>query len=55
MNKKDNYDTIIENLTKEWDASMDCKIIKDRWEVPKYSGKKIKNAGIIISKLNREL
>ena len=46
MQKKDIYDIIIENCTKEWKKCMTIiKLSKDIWEQPKYSGKKIEKAG----------
>ena len=49
MIQKDIYDTIIENLTKEWEISMNSKTPNEKWEVPKYSKSEINRAGIIIS------
>ena len=47
MQNKDIYDTIIENLTKEWYSSMSENILNNNpnWEVPKYSKKQIDKAG----------
>ena len=51
MQNKDIYDTIIENLTKEWYSSMSENILNNNpnWEVPKYSKKQIDKAGKTIA------
>lgn len=43
MQNKDIYDTIIENLTKEWYSSMSENILNNNpnWEVPKYQKSKL--------------
>lgn len=49
--KRDVYDTIIENLTKEWYFSMAEGTINNNpnWEIPKYSKKQIDKAGKTIA------
>ncbi len=47
-NKKDMYDIIIENATKEWYMSMQKTLTKETWEVPQYSKSQIDKAGKII-------
>lgn len=48
MQKKDIYDIIIENATKEWKFSMIDNIHPAKWETPKFSKKQIDRAGKII-------
>lgn len=48
MQKKDIYDIIIENTTKEWKFSMINNIHPAKWETPKFSKKQIDRAGKII-------
>lgn len=52
MQKKDIYDTIIENATKEWYSSMINNLQHTKWETPKYSQKQINKAGKIITDPN---
>ena len=48
VQKKDIYDIIIENTTKEWKFSMIDNIHPAKWETPKFSKKQIDRAGKII-------
>lgn len=48
VNEKDEYDIIIENLTKEWGDSMGNQIPREKWEIPEYSKAEINRAGITI-------
>ena len=43
MQKTDIYDIIIQNLTKEWENSMNNQLSIEKWETPKYSKKEINN------------
>lgn len=52
MNQKDICDIIIENITKDWNNSMNTKSYKDRWEILKYSKSQINQAGKTIVSLN---
>ena len=49
MQKTDVYDIIIQNLTKEWENSMNNQLSIEKWETPKYSKKEINNAGKTIA------
>lgn len=49
MNQKDICDIIIENITKDWNNSMNTKTQTSQWEVPKYSKSEINKAGTIIA------
>lgn len=52
MKQKNQYDIIIENITKEWMISMNRKIPKEKWEVPLYSKSEINKAGVMITNLS---
>lgn len=49
MQAGDIYDIIIQNLTKEWENSMNNQLSMEKWETPKYSKKEINNAGKTIA------
>jgi len=42
-------DIIIQNLTREWEKRMNKQSLIEKWEIPKYSKKEIKNAGKAIA------
>lgn len=49
MNQKDICDIIIENAIKDWKYSMNNKIKREQWEIPKYSKSEINRAGSIMA------
>lgn len=49
MDKKDICDIIIKNVFNDWSKSMNNQNQREKWEVPKYSGSEIKNAGAILA------
>lgn len=52
MNQKDIYDIIVENLTKEWEFSMNNQIPQEKWEIPEYSKSEINKAGSTVTNPN---
>ncbi|WP_024348474.1 RelA/SpoT domain-containing protein [Lacrimispora indolis] len=52
MNQKDTYDIIVENLTKEWELSMNNQIPQEKWEIPVYSKSEINKAGSTVANPN---
>ena len=49
MQVNDICDIIIQNLTREWKKRMNKQSLIEKWEIPKYSKKEIKNAGKAIA------
>ena len=49
MQVNDICDIIIQNLTREWEKRMNKQSLIEKWEIPKYSKKEIKNAGKAIA------
>jgi len=52
MNQKDIYDIIVENLTKEWELSMNNQIPQEKWEIPEYAKSEINKAGSTVANPN---